>query len=580
MKTYKTAKIVSKSNFEEFNIKVHGDLKGLKKQFILKLEKIYRKKVSPQQIITVDLAETISELSHEINREIAVVINRRGQIISVSVGDVNSVQLGQFKNVREGKARLCGLRCIHTHPSGDPKLSKADTNALEQYRFDVLASIGVDPAGSFSKKHGETVKFADSFSVSYLLPQRDESGNNYKILETTTLRQGLSDDFIEFLEDIEQNFARGIEENISEIKERAILITLHTADLSESLIKESLFELEQLAETAGAEVLSRYTQKKAYPDPSTYIGSGKAKELALHVQEQNANLVIVDAELSARQQKKLEETIGVKTIDRTELILDIFAQRAATREGKLQVELAQLKYLFPRLIGTGLSLSRQMGGGRSGGIATRGPGETKLEIDRRRIRERIKNLENEVEQIKKHRNHQRKRRQKNHIPVVSIVGYTNTGKSTLINALSDSDVLVENKLFATLDPTTRKIKLPDMSDVLLIDTVGFIQRLPTSVVKAFRATLEEVTESNLILHVIDPVHPSCAEHIETVYDTLSELDAYKKPIISVINKVDLVKDEAIYDELIHKLPNPVRVSALKRKGFGGLLNKIQDILSL
>lgn len=563
---------------EEIYIKVYGDLKGLKKSLILKLEKIYRKKVSPEQIITPELAEFISELSYEINREIAVIINRRGQVISVNIGDVDSLKLEKFKNVREGRARLCGLRCIHTHPSGNAELSKADTSALEQFRFDIMASIGVDPRGQFSKKHGETIKFADSMTVAFLIPEKDKEGNNFTILETKTIRQAASDNFIEFLEDIENNFASKIETITSDQKERAILVSLQTHALTEIQTKESLFELEQLTLTAGADVLARVTQKKTSPDSSTYIGTGKAHEIALMVQEKNANLVIIDAELSSRQQKTLENIVRTKTIDRTELILDIFAQRAASKEGKLQVELAQLKYLYPRLIGSGLSLSRQMGGGKSGGIATRGPGETKLEIDRRRIRQRINNLEKEVEQIKKHRNHQRKLRQRNSLPIVAIVGYTNAGKSTLLNALSNSEVLAENRLFATLDPTTRKIKLPDMSDILLTDTVGFIQRLPTSLVKAFRATLEEVIQSDIILHVIDPVHPACIDHIGTVYDTLSELEAYKKPLISVINKIDLVKDDEIYDRLTEKLPNPVKVSAIQREGFGVLLSKIQKVL--
>ena len=296
------------------------------------------------------------------------------------------------------------------------------------------------------------------------------------------------------------------------------------------------------------------------------------------VQVKGANIVIVDAELSARQQKNLEAVSGVKTIDRTELILDIFAQRAKTKEGKLQVELAQLKYLYPRLVGSGLSLSRQGGGGTGGGIATRGPGETKLEIDRRRIKDRINALESEVDEIKSHRAQQRKLRESNNIPVVAIVGYTNAGKSTLLNALSNSDVLAENKLFATLDPTTRKIKLPEMSDILLTDTVGFIQRLPTALVKAFRATLEEVTQADVILHVIDPVHPNCDEHIGTVYDILKQLDSDKKPIITVINKIDAVEDEYLLEKFMHELPNPVKISALQRKRFGDLLVKIEEVI--
>jgi GTP-binding protein HflX len=327
------------------------------------------------------------------------------------------------------------------------------------------------------------------------------------------------------------------------------------------------------------EVIDKVIQKRSAPDSGTYIGSGKVKDIALLVQEKAANLVIIDSELSPRQQKNLEDTIGVKTIDRTELILDIFAQRAKTREGKLQVELAQLKYLYPRLVGTGLALSRQGGGGTGGGIATRGPGETKLEIDRRRIRDRIGHLEKAVDEIKTQRNNERKQRQANNIPVAAIVGYTNVGKSTLINALSDSNVLVENKLFATLDPTTRKIKLPDLSTILLTDTVGFIQRLPTSLVAAFRATLEEVTEADIILHVVDPSHPSCTEHIDTVYEILSELEASDKPTITVVNKIDLIEDEAVLNNLYEKVPNPVGISALQRKSFGNLLNKVQQTIS-
>ena len=564
---------------EDYFIKVYGKLTGLKKSQISQLEKLYKKKIQANQIITFELAETIAEISHEINKEVAIIINRRGQIINITVGDASSISLPKFKNVREGISRLCGLRCIHTHPDGSSKLSKLDLTALAGYRFDAIAAIGVDPESKFSRKFGDNPKFADSIEIAHLVPGKDEAGNLWRIIGPTTVRKASLEDFEKQLEEIEYEFSKSDSLIISSDEERAILVSLQTQELNDFQTKDSLFELSQLAITAGAEVLGEVVQKKATPDSATYIGSGKAKEIALLVQEKAANIVIIDDELLPRQQKTLEDIIGVKTIDRTELILDIFAQRAKTREGKLQVELAQLKYLYPRLVGAGLSLSRQGGGGIGGGIATRGPGETKLEIDRRRIRERINILEAEVEQIKAQRNYQRRQRQANKVPVVSIVGYTNVGKSTLLNALSDSDVLVENKLFATLDPTIRKIKLPDLSTALLTDTVGFIQRLPTSLVAAFRATLEETSQADVIVHVIDPIHPACNEHIDTVYEILVKLNAYDKPIITVINKSDLIKDESVLDELLDKVPNPVTISALNRKGFGKLLIKIQQILA-
>jgi len=521
------------------------------------------------------MAEIIAEISHRLNKEICLIINRRGQIVSISVGEFDRVNLENYKNTRESSSRLCGLRCIHTHPAGISTLSNADLTALSSYRFDTVACIGVDEEGKFSKKHGEKIKFADSIRAAYLTANQDQ----WHILEPTTLKKASEENFLEFLEIIEKEFsARKNKIEISTI-EKAILVSLQTDNISENIATESLEELERLADTAGAEVIGELSQKKHAPDNTTYLGSGKAKDLSLFVQEKGANLVIVDAELSPRQQKNLEAIVGVKTIDRTELILDIFAQRARTKEGKLQVELAQLKYLFTRLIGAGLSLSRQGGAGSGGGIATRGPGETKLEIDRRRIKDRISALEKEVEEIKNTRTQQRKLREANHIPVVSIVGYTNAGKSTLLNALSNSDVLAENKLFATLDPTTRKVRLADGTNILLTDTVGFIQRLPTSLIKAFRATLEEITQSDMILHVIDPVHPNCDEHIKTVNEILGELDAINKPIISVINKIDLVKDEEVLYNLTSRLENSIMISALKRYKFKELLLKIEEIIN-
>jgi GTP-binding protein HflX len=442
-----------------------------------------------------------------------------------------------------------------------------------------MVAISVDPEGKFSKKKGQQSNFADQIYLAYLMPEKDEEGNLWNIEPPMTLRTVVEEDFEELILSLEEEFSRKQIDLIQvEEIERAILVSLFTRGDARWEVEESMNELESLAETAGAKVVHSIVQKKSTPDSAYYVGSGKVEEISLLVQEHNANLVIIDSELSPKQQMNLEHLIGVKTIDRTELILDIFAQRAQTREGKLQVELAQLKYLQPRLIGAGLSMSRQMGGGTSGGIATRGPGETKLETDRRAIRRRIQHLEKEVEQIRSLRHNQRKKRISQGIPVVAMVGYTNTGKSTLLNALSDSDVFVENKLFATLDPTTRRITMPDHSYVLLSDTVGFIQRLPTSLIASFRATLEEVSLADMVVHVVDASHPNFKEQIDTVYDVLTELEASDKPTITAFNKMDQVKNRDVVKQESEKVPNSVFISALKREGFGRLIHRINELV--
>ena len=563
----------------ELNInKVSGEIMGLKKSQLKKIANLYKRKVSSKEIITLDLAEAIAEISFEINKELGIIINRRGQIIDITVGDANSVHLPRFKNIREGAARLCGLRCIHTHPKPVP-LSKMDLAALAKLRFDLIVAIGVDPEGKYSKKRGQQANFADIIYMAHLMPEKDLNGNLWHILEPLTLRELCEENFEEFILSLEEEFIRSQTDliKVSE-EERAVIVSLFKRGLSRWEVDESLKELEKLSETAGAKVVHKLIQKKTTPDPAYYLGSGKADELSLIVQEFNANLVVIDSELSPRQQHNLEDSIGVKTIDRTELILDIFAQRAQTREGKLQVELAQLKYLYPRLIGAGLSLSRQMGGGTSGGIATRGPGETKLETDRRAIRKKIQHLENEVEQIRLYRKTQRKKRTSQGIPTAALVGYTNSGKSTLLNALSDSNVFVEDKLFATLDPTTRRITMPDHSYLLISDTVGFIQRLPTSLIAAFRATLEEVTEADLIIHVVDSSHPNYNDQIDTVYDVLTELEINDKPIITVFNKMDLIRDKSFLNTETDKVPNSIKISAFNREGFGRLIHKINLVI--
>jgi len=356
-------------------------------------------------------------------------------------------------------------------------------------------------------------------------------------------------------------------------------------------VEESLAELAQLARTAGLAVVGQATQRLKHPHPATFIGSGKTREVAERVTETAASVVIFDDELSPRHQRELEKVLGdgVKLLDRTALILDIFAQHAHTREGALQVELAQYEYRLPRLTRAWTHLARQAGGragGATGGVGVRGPGETQLETDRRVIGRRIAQLKQELEKVRAHRGRHRARRRREGIPVIAIVGYTNAGKSTLLNSLAGADVLVENKLFATLDPTTRRVALPGGGVALFTDTVGFIQRLPTQLVAAFRATLEEVTEANLLLHVLDVTHPQVTRQAEAVRETLEEIGATGKPVVSALNKIDRLPlsdahppDLAIWQEQgKHGFPNSVAISALTGEGLKTLLARIEEVL--
>lgn len=348
-------------------------------------------------------------------------------------------------------------------------------------------------------------------------------------------------------------------------------------------VEESLAELAQLAHTAGIQVVGQMTQRMERLNPATFIGPGKVEELADQVEEAIADVVIFDDELSPRHSRELEESLGdrVKVLDRTALILDIFAQHAHTREGSLQVELAQYEYRLPRLTRAWTHLARQAGGragGATGGVGVRGPGETQLETDRRVIRRRIAQLREELEKVRAHRGRYRARRRREGVPVVSIVGYTNAGKSTLLNALADADVLVEDKLFATLDPTTRRVELPGGGAALFTDTVGFIQKLPTHLVAAFRATLEEVTEGDVLLHVLDVTHPQVMRQAEAVYQTLEEIGAGDKPMINALNKIDRLPVPDAVRPLLREFSNSVAISALTGQGLDGMLARVEEVL--
>jgi GTP-binding protein HflX len=377
-------------------------------------------------------------------------------------------------------------------------------------------------------------------------------------------------------------------EETGKIKERAILVGVDIYDQQTWLsFDDSLDELYLLAETAGVEVVGETTQSLSKPYSDTYIGSGKVEEIKILVSETDANIIIFDNELSPRHQRELEKRIasGVRVLDRTALILDIFAQHANTKEGILQVELAQYEYLLPRLTRAWTHLERQAGGGGGragsvGGVGLRGPGETQLEVDRREIRKKISNLKSELEKVRSHRSRHRDQRKRSQIPTVALVGYTNAGKSTLLNYLTDANVFVANQLFATLDPTTRRVNLPEGHTCLFTDTVGFIQKLPTQLIAAFRATLEEINEADLLLHVVDISHPNAYPQWQAVLDTLKELGAENIPTITVLNKSDKLDQSQNLRPLIEKYDDPIIISALNGDGIDLLLNSIESRLFL
>jgi GTP-binding protein HflX len=368
--------------------------------------------------------------------------------------------------------------------------------------------------------------------------------------------------------------------------DRALLVGVEIFNDKKVLsLENSLAELRRLADTAGFEVVGEVTQKMSHPNPKTFIGTGKVKEVKSVADELLADVILFDDELSPRHQRELEELMRQDTriIDRTALILDIFAQHANTREGSLQVELAQYEYRLPRLTRAWTHLVRQAGGGggRTGGTAgvgLRGPGETQLEVDRRDIRRRISHLKEELEKVRAHRQRHRSRRKESNIPIVSLVGYTNAGKSTLLNQISDADVYVANKLFATLDPTTRRVELEDGQQILVTDTVGFIQKLPTTLVAAFRATLEEIAEADLLLHVVDVTHPHAMSQAEAVHNTLEIIEAQDIPSIPVLNKIDRLSDPEGAQLALGSFPNAVAISALKGDGIDELLQTIKTRL--
>ena len=544
---------------------ISGNKKGIKDTVLVELQKLYEINVPLGQIITEELAESLARISEKIKREISLYITRSGQITDISLGHQENVELPQFKG-RRGAIRLSGVRCVHTHLNGNSSLSGVDYSALKSCKYDAMVAIGVS-APDFAKSN---LSFA-------LISDIDEDGQYacqehgpFKLSEAEQIN---FPNMVATIEKILQKQATGLKSEDN--PERAILVAIESSFMSQSWsTEESLEELKQLADTAGAVVVGSFSQKRAKPDPALFIGKGKVEELAMFVRQEDVDLCVFDDELTPAQQRNLELAIGVRVIDRTGLILDIFAQRARSNEGKLQVELAQLKYTLPRLSGKGLILSRL-----GGGIGTRGPGETKLEIDRRRIRDRIAFITDSIEKVKSVRTLHRTGRKKSQVATVALVGYTNSGKSTLLNTLTASDIYAQDQLFATLDPTTRHLSLPDKREAILTDTVGFIQRLPHQLVSAFKSTLEEVVEADLLLHVVDISHSTYKKQIDAVYEVLKEIGAADKEIITVYNKIDKVDPESGLLEKIKEEENSVLISAKKEIGIPELLALIVENLS-
>ena len=499
--------------------KVNGDLNGVRANTIERIRSLYEIRMGQKEFASWELISLMAELTGEIGREISVYIARDGHIADVSVGSDRKVDMPNMRLVRN-EDRLCGVRCLHTHPNGDGRPSGVDLGTLRSMQLDAMASVGVS--------EGKPTQLYAAF-----IGDKDDDGNRQALIYGPLRPYKLPHHALISEIFIADDRFRSVTKEVREAgPERAVLVGI---DGGEGY--DTLEELKELAKTAGAEVVGSVPLKKRPIDNATYVGSGKAEELSLMGSELEADLFIFDDELSAIQQRNLEEILGASVIDRTTLILDIFASRAQSREGKLQVELAQLKYRLPRLLGQGQALSRL-----GGGIGTRGPGEKKLEIDRRRIRRRIYELEEELKEIDKQRSLRSENRRGAGTPLIALVGYTNAGKSTLLNAISGAGVLAEDKLFATLDPVVRKIELPAGTEAMLSDTVGFINKLPHDLINAFRSTLEEVTRADLILHVIDVSSDYHETQMRVVEDVLSELGAGNTPRIDVFNKCDLLSE--------------------------------------
>jgi GTP-binding protein HflX len=555
---------------------VYGDTASLKPSQAKALERLAERGLPADRLISPPLARDMLELSHELNRRIGLFIDRRGRISRVILGDAHSLELPEFDRVRGVDGRLRGIRLVTTHLVAEG-LDREELADLAKLRLDLIASLHDSPGGvqvdlavlAPSSRVGRGGSFeVRSFARAPLaLFSPDAGGRN----QAEHPRPDLPSDLTAFLRELEASLVAATEAaRALGAGTRAMVLQVHTDAMNrQGGIEARQDELRELCRTAGINLVELVVQRRKFPDPRTFLGSGKLREVLVQALEQDVELLICDPELSASQAREISEQTDLRVIDRTMLILDIFAQHASSSDGKLQVELAQLRYRLPRMAGKGTMMSRL-----AGGIGGRGPGETKLEIDRRRAQARIHELEKRLETMSRQRDQRRAARRKSEVPVVAIVGYTNAGKSTLLNTVTNSDVRAEDKLFATLDPTVRRVRFPHDREIVLLDTVGFIRDLPPALRQAFSATLEEIGDADLLLHVVDATDPDSDQQIATVEKILEELEAGDVHRFMVFNKSDMLPPEQRLEP--EALPaGHFQISALDRRSTRRLMDAIE-----
>ncbi|MCF2148022.1 GTPase HflX [Desmonostoc muscorum LEGE 12446] len=571
---------------------IFGNLQGLKTSQLKQLQRLYHQRIPGDRITTPEFSQRLAAISTELNQPVCAYLNRRGQVIRVGVGTPRQTQIPPLELPRYGAERLSGIRCIATHLKPEPP-NEAALTAMALQRLDALVVLNITGIG-FTRRGGGATGYVKEAYLAHLTPQdsralittpaglkvdeKQVQSPSWNISAPLGLDDLAQQDFLDLVENLEAEFQREfIAQEVDADHDRVLIVGLMTEEITPLQFQDTLVELARLVDTAGGDVLQTIQQKRSRIHPQTVVGEGKVQEIALTAQTLGVNLVVFDRDLSPSQVRNLEAQIGVRVVDRTEVILDIFAQRAQSRAGKLQVELAQLEYMQPRLSGRGRTMSRL-----GGGIGTRGPGETKLETERRAIGQRISRLQKEVNQLQAHRSRLRQRRQHREVPSVALVGYTNAGKSTLLNALTNAEVYTADQLFATLDPTTRRLVIPhgeadEPQEILITDTVGFIHELPPSLMDAFRATLEEVTEADALVHLVDLSHPAWLRHIRSVREILAQMPVTPGPALVVFNKIDQANSDTLALAR-EEFPLAVFISASQRLGLETLRQRLGQLI--